>query len=177
MSATTFKIVNEIGTYLNSSFLVIGGHAVNAHGYSRFTQDIDILIDQLHKSSWLTELETRGFNLHHDGGAFLQFTPPANHDPLDLMLVKAATFEKLNAGNEILDIRGIKMRVPSLENLFALKFHVLRQEVPHRGYKDFLDILALADCNAVDLRSDKIRELCEKFGNRKIYERLLAFKG
>ena len=93
------------------------------------------------------------------------------------MLVKAATFEKLNAGNEILDIRGIKMRVPSLENLFALKFHVLRQEVPHRGYKDFLDILALADCNAVDLRSDKIRELCEKFGNRKIYERLLAFKG
>lgn len=177
MSATTFEIVNKIGTHLNSSFLVIGGHAVNAHGYSRFTHDIDILIDEAHKANWLTELGSKGFNLYHDGGVFLQMRSPLKYEPLDLMLVKAATFEKLSAGNKILEIRGMKMRVPSLENLFALKFHVLKQNIPHRGYKDFLDILALADCNTVDLRSDKIRELCEKFGNKKIYERLLAFKG
>jgi len=177
VSATTFEIVNEIGTRLNSSFLVIGGHAVNAYGYSRFTRDIDILIDQAHKPSWLAELGAKGFNLYHDGGAFLQLTPPPNCDPLDLMLVNATTFEKLSSGAKTVDIRGIRTCVPSLENLFVLKFHVLQQDVPHRGYKDFMDILALADCNAVDLRSDKIRELCEKFGNKKIYERLLAFKG
>jgi predicted nucleotidyltransferase len=93
------------------------------------------------------------------------------------MLVNAIAFEKLSEGAKPLEISGINLRAPSLENLFALKFHVLQQEIPHRGYKDLMDILALADCNAVDLRSDKIRELCEKFGNTKIYERLLAFKG
>jgi Nucleotidyl transferase AbiEii toxin, Type IV TA system len=172
-----FEIVNEIGTRGNLPFLLIGGHAVNAYGYSRFTQDMDILIDQDHKSSWLRELGVKGFKLYHDGGAFLQMTPPPNCNPLDLMLVNSATFESLSEGVNRLKISGMNMPVPSLENLFALKLHVLQQEVPNRGYKDFMDILALADCNAVDLHSDKFRELCEKFGNKKIYERILAFKG
>ncbi len=64
----------------------------------------------------------------------------------------------------------------SLNHLFALKFHVLKQKIPHRGYKDFMDILSLAECNDVDLRSDNIRQLCEKYGSSKIYERLLAFQ-
>lgn len=93
------------------------------------------------------------------------------------MLVNTTTFANLSEAARTLEISGLSMRVPALDNLFALKLHVLQQEIPHRGYKDFMDILALADCNAVDLRSDKIRDLCEKFGNRKIYERLLAFKG
>jgi hypothetical protein len=169
--------VNEIAGRGNLPFLVIGGHAVNAYGYSRFTRDIDILIDQGRKSSWLSGLEPKGFKLYHDGGAFLQMTPPPNCDPLDLMLVNTTTFANLSEAARTLEISGLSMRVPALDNLFALKLHVLQQEIPHRGYKDFMDILALADCNAVDLRSDKIRDLCEKFGNRKIYERLLAFKG
>ena len=76
-----------------------------------------------------------------------------------------------------MEINGATMQIPSLNNLFALKIHVLQQDLPHRGFKDFMDILSLAQCNGVDLRSDKFRELCEKFGNTKIYERLLAFKG
>jgi Nucleotidyl transferase AbiEii toxin, Type IV TA system len=174
---TTFHIVNEIAVRRNLPFLVIGGHAINAYGYSRLTQDVDILINQTHKSDWLTELEVKGFHLYHDGGPFLQMTPPSKCDPLDLMLVNTITFETLNEGTKLWEISGLNMRVPSLEKLFALKIHVLKQDIPHRGYKDFMDILALADCNAVDLRSDKFRELCEKFGNKKIYERILAFKG
>jgi hypothetical protein len=174
---TTFETVNDIAVRGNLSFLVIGGHAVNAYGYSRLTRDVDILINRDHKSAWLTELTAKGFNLYHDGGAFLQMTPSFNRDPLDLMLVNATTFETLNKDTGTMEMNGLHMRIPSLENLFALKIHVLQQEIPHRGYKDFMDILALADYNHVDLRSDKIRDLCEKFGNKKIYERLLAFKG
>ena len=174
---TTFDIVDEVATAGHLQFLVIGGHAVNAYGYSRFTQDLDILINKEDRSAWLAGLEAKGLSLYHDGGVFLQLTPPFGCDPLDLMLVNSETFAKLAHGNKVIKIGGFHMKVPSLENLFALKFHVLRDEVPHRGYKDLMDILSLADCNAVDLRSDKIRELCEKFGSKKIYERILAFKG
>ena len=93
------------------------------------------------------------------------------------MLVNATTFETLNQETKTAVISEVNVQIPSLYNLFALKIHVLQQDLPHRGFKDFMDILSLAQCNGVDLRSDKIRELCEKYGNQKIYERLLAFKG
>jgi hypothetical protein len=174
---TTFEIVNDIGTRGNLRFLIIGGHAINAYGYTRFTQDVDILVNRDQKSAWLSELALKGFNLYHDGGAFLQMTAPRDCAPLDLMLVNAATFETLNQETKTVEMSRVKMRIPSLNSLFALKIHVLSQDLPHRGFKDFTDILSLAQCNGVDLRSDKFRELCEKFGNTKIYERLLAFKG
>jgi len=93
------------------------------------------------------------------------------------MLVNATTFESLSQETKAAVIDGVQMHIPSLYNLFALKIHVLQQDLPHRGFKDFMDILSLAQCNGVDLRSDKIRQLCEKYGSQKIYERLLAFKG
>jgi predicted nucleotidyltransferase len=174
---TTFEILNNVSTSGHLEFLVIGGHAVNAYGYSRFTEDVDILINRDDRLVWLKGLETGGFSLFRDGGVFLQMTATADNDPLDLMLVKPETLNKLKEGSKAVSIGGLTMHVPSLENLLALKFHVLKEELPHRGYKDFMDVLSLADCNNVDLRSDKIRELCEKFGSRKIYERILAFKG
>jgi hypothetical protein len=174
---TTFEIVNEIAARASLRFLVIGGHAVNAYGYTRFTEDVDILVNRDEKTVWITELSAKGFGLYHDGGAFLQLTAPQMFSPLDLMLVNSTTFEKLSRETKAAEISGAKVQIPSLYNLFALKIHVLQQDLPHRGFKDFMDILSLAQCNGVDLRSDKIRELCEKYGNKKIYERLLAFKG
>ena len=32
-------------------FLIIGGHAVNAYGYSRFTKDLDILVQATDRKS------------------------------------------------------------------------------------------------------------------------------
>jgi hypothetical protein len=174
---TTFEIVDDVANAEDLKFLIIGGHAVNAYGYTRFTHDVDILINQDDRRIWLTKLEAKGLSLYRDGGVFLQMISPPERDPLDLMLVSSRSFEKLTQGSRVIQIGSFTMKVPSLENLFALKFHVLGQETAHRGYKDFMDVLSLADCNGVDLRSDKIRELCERFGGKKIYERILAFKG
>jgi hypothetical protein len=174
---TTFEILNEVAKVKFLEFLVIGGHAVNAYGYSRYTADVDILIKKGDRADWLASLATKGLSLYHDGGAFLQMSSPPGFDPLDLMVVETETFKKLSANPKCLKVGELSMAVPSLENLFVLKFHVLQQNVPRRGYKDLMDVLSLADCNAVDLRSDKFRELCEKFGSKEIYERILAFKG
>jgi predicted nucleotidyltransferase len=92
-------------------------------------------------------------------------------------MVNAETWTPMLVEAREIRIGQSRLKVPSLDHLFALKFHVLRQEVSGRGYKDLLDVLALADCNGVDLRSDRIRHLCHKYGSEKIYERLLAVKG
>jgi len=157
-------------------FLVIGGHAVNAYGYSRFTKDLDIVIRREQRAEWLAALEQNGFSIHRDGGTFLQLTPPPGCKwPLDLMLVKASTFSNLSRDSREIGIGPGKFRVPALDGLFALKFHVLKQKIPGRGYKDLLDILTLAQCNGIDVRSDRVKSICAKFGSPEIYEQVIAF--
>jgi len=157
-------------------FLVIGGHAVNAHGYSRFTKDLDILIDRERKHAWLAALAQNGFSIQRDGGSFLQLTPPAGCKwPLDLMLVNTSTFSNLCRDSQEIEIGPGKFRVPALDGLFALKFHVLKQKVRGRGYKNLLDILMLAQCHGIDVRSDRVKSICEKFGSPEIYEQVIAF--
>lgn len=158
-------------------FLVIGGHAVNAHGYSRFTKDLDLLVRRTDSAAWESLLRAHGFTRFREEQAFLQFNqPPTFPWPLDLMLVNEDTFEKIWGSSQERVWTGSIARFPSLDDLFALKFHVLRYGSEKRGFKDFLDVLSLAEENSVNVRSDKFRTLCEKYGTPEIYERLLAFK-
>lgn len=173
---TIFDELDKIADESNLSFLVIGGHAVNAYGYSRFTKDLDILVCKANREDWINSLTNVGLRLERDGGNFLQMSPGKFNWPLDLMLVPEETFLSMHKDSKLMKLGEHTLRIPSLEHLFALKFHVLKQEIPGRGFKDFMDILSLAQCNAVDLHSDTIRGLCEKYGNVKIYERLLAFR-
>jgi hypothetical protein len=43
------------------SFLVIGGHAVNAHGASRMTFDLDLLVRRSDLEKWRELMERLGF--------------------------------------------------------------------------------------------------------------------
>jgi len=169
-------IVNEANSK-GLRFLVIGGHAVNAHGYSRLTKDLDLLIRRLDRAQWEALLGTRGFSFFREEETFLQFKqPPPFPWPLDLMLVNDSTFEKMWAASSECFWAGAQARFPSLDDLFALKFHVLRYGNEGRGFKDFMDVLSLAEENGVDVCSDKFRGLCERYGTVQIYERILAFK-
>jgi hypothetical protein len=60
-----------------------------------------------------------------------------------------------------IEIGGGRCRVPSLDHLIALKLHVLKQRLSHRGYKDFMDVLSLVQANQLDVRSDTSR-LCAR---------------
>jgi hypothetical protein len=74
---TIFEFLESISKKRNAPFLLIGGHAVNAYGYSRFTKDLDILIAKDSKNLWLPALTAGGFTLAHDGESFLQLSQPA----------------------------------------------------------------------------------------------------
>src|SRR5688572_9735157 len=79
-------------------FLLIGGHAVNIHGYSRFTEDIDLLINRGDLAGWEKLLAESGYRMAHDGGTFRQFESNGPQSPgVDLMLVNNQTFQKLSA--------------------------------------------------------------------------------
>ena len=172
-----FALLNEIAAKDALPFLMIGGHAVNAYGYSRITGDLDILVNRDDRDRWLGALTTRGFTLKHDGGGFLQTNPPEGCLwPLDLMLANPRTFGDMMTASREVEQGEFRLRVPSLDHLFVLKLHALKQGLAHRNFKDFMDVLSLAQVNGVDVRSDSFRALCEKYGSKNIYERLVAFQ-
>ncbi len=168
-------IVNEANSK-RLRFLVIGGHAVNAHGFSRFTKDVDFLVRREDSHAWQEFLARLGFILHRHETNFVQFTTPAASSlPLDLMLVNDATFGAMWSAAPEVDWLDVRVHMPALEHLFALKFHSLHHGPRSRHYKDFIDIVSLADVNGIDVRSDRIRQICAKYGTAEIYERLVAF--
>lgn len=153
-------------------FLLIGGHAVNAHGYSRKTFDIDLLISRDDVEAWRQLMISLGFECLHEQETFLQFAAP-DTPQVDLMKVGPDTFAKLFASAEVRTALGMETLVPSLENLLALKFHAARHASAQRVYKDLIDILALIEVNQIDVTSDSFRELCHKYGTSELYAEIL----
>ena len=68
-----FQILDTESRKRGLQYLVIGGYAVNAHGYSRLTQDLDLLIRKSEIKSWSQIFEQYGLTLSHDGGVHPTF--------------------------------------------------------------------------------------------------------
>jgi predicted nucleotidyltransferase len=81
----------------------------------------------------------------------------------------------MKAAAKEVQIEDLSFLVPCLDHLLALKLHALKHGPSRRGYKDLMDVLSLVDANRIDVRSDKFRSLCHKYGDAKIYERILDF--
>ena len=124
-------------------FIVIGGHAVNLHGYARSTADLDLLICRDDRDAWVSATAELGYTVGRDGVTFLQLMPSQVAEwPLDLMLVGRDTFEEM-----------------------------VRAAQPMRLFGE--EVLNLATVNKLDLRSDEFRHLCLRYGTPELYERIL----
>jgi hypothetical protein len=172
------NLIHEKSHELGLSYLVIGGHAVNAYGEPRATLDVDFLVRKDDRARWQELLKGEGFKLMRDESTFLQFSPPYGIEwRLDLMLVNSATFEKLTAKSRIVEMLGIKTRVPTVEHLIALKLHALKHGPQERFEKDFGDVLTLTRNSGLDPKSESYRQLFDQFGTVELYERLLERLG
>ncbi len=155
-------------------FLVIGGHAVIRHGFMRATADADLLVSRDERAQWEEMARGLGYDLFHDGGTFLQWSPAGGRGwELDMMLVPATTFDQMFAEARSTQMEGTTVLIPSLDHLFALKFHALRNASGLRVLRDMEDVIQLAKANRVDVRGASFRELAEKYGTAEIYERIL----
>lgn len=169
-----FKKFTEQASARGLRFLLIGGYAVSAHGYSRKTFDVDFLVCRDDSEAWRELLLALDYRCAHEQTAFMQFESASpNAPPLDLMRVSRETFETLFAASDIRSLAGTETRVPSLWHLIALKLHAARDAAPHRRYKDLIDIFYLVDANQVDVLSASFRELCEQYGTSELYEEIL----
>ena len=154
-------------------FLVIGGLAVNFHGYSRDTADLDLLIHQDAREQWLLLLAELGYSVLRDEEAFIQLSPPQEGAwPVDLMLVREPTFRPIFDHGKEVEMYGARLLIPTLEHLLALKLHALKHAHPGRFLKDFLDVENLVKVNQVDSRSNGVRQMFLKYGTIELYEKI-----
>jgi len=157
-------------------FLVIGGLAVNMYGYSRDTADLDLLALKDARGAWLELFAGQGYTVFCDRSAFVQLQPPqAGAWPVDLMFVNSDTFSQMVSAASEAEIYGVKLLIPSLAHLLALKVHALKHSHLGRFQKDLLDVDNLIRINKVDVRSEKYRLIFLKYGTQALYEQIVRF--
>ena len=156
-------------------FLVIGGHAVNLYGFARETADLDFLVCSDDRASWMNLFADLDYHIFSEASNFVQLASDKEAAwPVDLMLVGAATFKPMLEGSRVVEFYGTSARIPTLEHLIALKLHALKNTRPRRFLKDFLDVENLVRINHLDIKSENIRRLFEKYATMDLYEKMCA---
>ena len=81
-----FQTINLEACNRELEFLVIGGLAVNFHGYSRDSADLDLLIRREAREQWLALFAELDYSVDKEKDAFIQLSPPKGGAwPVDLM--------------------------------------------------------------------------------------------
>ncbi len=166
-----FDLLLRIQKRRNLSLLLIGGWAVQAHGYARNTMDVDCLTASENDSVIAEELTRAGFECFEEKTSFRRFRHRL--DPLlvlDVMRVNATTFQKMEAAAESYVMAGVELKVPALAHLLALKLHAAQNE--HRTEKDLGDVIALLKANPGKVSAVDLAKLCEQYGTPAIASRL-----
>ena len=107
----------------NMRFAVIGGLAMQAFGYSRFTRNIDFAAERKDRDEIVAFAESRGYETLHVSEGY------SNHlhaDPelgrVDFMYLDAATADQLFEGSSARELLpGLELPVPRPEHLAAMK--------------------------------------------------------
>lgn len=88
------------------------------------------------------------------------------------MLVREETFQPMLTAGPKVDMFGVRVVIPTLEHLLALKLHALTHGHFGRYLKDYLDVENLIRIHRLDLRSEKMRQLFQKHGTMELYEKV-----
>ncbi len=153
--------------------LIIGGIAVNFYKYNRQTTDVDFMLDKASYDQARRGLEKLGYHLARQQDTFAQFeSAQPDLTDIDLMFVDTETLAEVLKDAQEIVMRGKTYLVPSLNNLIALKLHSSKGS-KHRELKDLLDIVMLIKINKIDTTAKSFRELCLKFGNEHLYQKII----
>ena len=61
-------------------------------------------------------------------------------------------------------IDGVKVHIPSVKHMIALKLHALKSRQLHREAKDFEDLVQLIKIAKIDPNTEEFRQFVEKYG-------------
>ncbi len=132
-------------------YAVIGGVALATLGFSRTTQDLDLILEQKAQDDLIRFLESQGYEtLHHSRGYSTHLHSDPDRGRLDFVYVDSQTGEKLFAGcSPRQGPTGIEVPVPRPEHLAALKIVAIKND-PTRTFQDMADIRSLLALPGVD---------------------------
>lgn len=148
---------------LDADWAIAGATAMQAHGYTRATHDIDVFIGDDVRTELIARLRTRGvpvnpvFKPYH-----YRIDPVARKDPeasIDL-LFPALGVESLGllAATRML-VDGTAMPVLPIHHIVALKLITDPSIDSSRYIRDLADLIALRDRGLVD--SERVRQILE----------------
>lgn len=166
---TIFDVVARQLAAANVDCILIGGFAVNYHGYTRNTLDVDFMVVAQQFDVARQIMKQSGFTNITSNKNVTFFNAPGSPLRVDFLSVDGDTMHKLLVNAVITNVHGFQVKVPALMDLIAMKVFSLSQDVDRRLGKDLPDIAYLSVINNLDLESD-IRPLCNRFGTRKIYD-------
>lgn len=144
-------------------FFLIGGRALEAHGIVRFTRDVDFLVASRDIPAAAEVLTKAGYRKTAENAIFSRWKHPSmTLDDVDIMYVNPATFEKLTVDSVIHQIGHIRLRVPGIPSLIALKLHAIHSN-PDRLDKDGRDIANLLKQHPGILTKTELETLFAKY--------------
>jgi hypothetical protein len=171
--------MKEIADYLYRAqlrgelrFLLIGGRALEAHGYVRNTKDVDFLIAHTDIPVMNALLGKAGFECLRENQICSRWQHPAFvFEDVDVMFVAPEVFDKLVEGAVELVIGNARLWVPAIKNLISLKLHAIHNN-PDRLLKDGLDIQQLRHLHPKAVPAEEFRQLCQRFATEEVYAKL-----
>ncbi|MCE9615092.1 MAG: nucleotidyl transferase AbiEii/AbiGii toxin family protein [Lentisphaerae bacterium] len=152
--------------------LVVGGLAMEAHGYGRQTYDVDCLMAAADVDAFERSLLGEGYARAPSGENFRRYAAPSVYQaPVDVLLVAADTFGNMLKDSLAWQFGSVTLRVPSLPHVIALKLHAIRNN-PAREARDLGDVSELLAANPGAIAEADLAALCAKHGPPGIGDRL-----
>lgn len=140
-----FRLIQEIFTEQDIRILLAGGHAVNVHGVTRATVDVDFVIDARYETEVRNLMKAQGYVNQSSHGNVLFCNRPESTLRIDFLKTDPVTMDQLWGQRILPHPEGAPgCPVVSLEHLVAMKIAALRENFDKRHEKDLPDILRLA---------------------------------
>lgn len=147
------------------SFLLVGGLSLLAHHVERATGDIDFACEKSNRDLAVHLMAGLGYAvMQEQPGLYTRFHASGRRI-VDFIYLGAGTYGQLEAASIETEVSRVRIRVPCLDHLLAMKLFSFSQSSA-RG-KDFGDILSLIANNGVDVRSKGFEAICLKHASPK----------
>jgi hypothetical protein len=152
----TLQFVHDLLTQANIDHALIGGLAMVNFGLDRATVDVDLIIDEVNKTSVKELLQKNNFNLTHESEDVLQFVGIGYVDillarrPISREMIKNATI-----------IPDLQIKCLRAEDIIGLKIQAYSND-PSREFQDKADIQFLLQDESLDW--NKIKSYADLFG-------------
>lgn len=148
--------------------LLVGGLSLSAHHYERTTQDVDFYCPKGLFARFDAVMKNLGYeHLQAPTDLYVRYSQ-SGRAIVDFIFADAPTFAQMETSAKDASVLGVRVRVPCLEHLLAMKLFALEQG---KRLKDLADIAELVRANGLSVNSPEFERWCLKYAS----ERWLKF--